>query len=410
MIEKKRSLPHVVGVVSGGHFFSHLYLLAYPPLFPLLQDVFSLSTAQLGLIVSAAYAPQLFLQIPLGAAVDIVGAKRVFVIGILVTAGGTILAGLAGSYAMLLAAVGLSGIGQSAFHPADFALLDAVTDDRNEGKSFSIHTFSGYAGFAVAPVLVGGIGLAAGWSIAILVIGAAGITYGAFAHLIMGSVHLERIDDSDTRFELGVSTRDAVAALVRPRMLAVFLVYFVSMIAIVGVQSFTPIFVVDGLEFGESVGNTALTANLVLTAAGILLGGVLADRFRFQYVLAVMLGAAAAITWLMVFRSLHVEPIVTIGLLAGIGLATGAALPSRDKFTNLFSTADDTGKSFGFAYTGLSLGGIIGPAVLGATIDTMTVMTAFAVIGACFLGAAVVGILVGTTVGGASPTGYEEPS
>ncbi len=409
MIEKQRGSTYVIGVVSGGHFFSHLYLMAYPPLFPLLQDAFSLSTAQLGLIVSAAYAPQLFLQVPLGLAVDLVGAKRIFVIGVIATAAGTILAGLAGTYATLLVAVGLSGVGQSAFHPSDFALLDAVTTDRNEGKSFSVHTFSGYAGFAVAPVLVGGIGLVAGWQPALVVVGIAGLFYSLFAHLTLDTVHLDSMDATG-EFDLDISVRDTVAALVRPGMLAVFLVYFVYMIAVVSVQSFTPVFVVDGLGFAESVGNTALTANLVLTATGVLLGGVLADRFKFQYVLAVTLGLAAAITWLTVFRSLHVAPPATIGLLAGIGLATGAGLPSRDKFPNLFSVAAPTGTSLGCAYPGLSLGGIVGRAVLGGTIDALSVTTAFAVIGACFLGTAAIGILVGSTAGVNSPSGYEESS
>lgn len=394
MFEKRGTAKYVVGVVSGGHFFSHLYLLAYPPLFPLLQEQFSLTTAQLGIIVSFVYIPQLFLQIPFGALADRVGAKPVFVGGITVTAAGTIFAGLAGAYWQILVAVLIAGVGQSTFHPADFALLSAVTAPGNEGKSFSFHTFSGYAGFAVAPVVVGGVALTVNWNVALLAIGAAGIAYALFAQLMMDSVHRNQLTPTSRGIWVDFSPLDSLAILMRPDIIIVFLIYLISMLGIVGLQSFTPIFIVNGLGLSEAVGNSALTAYLVLTAVGVLLGGPLADRFEFPFVLAATLVVAAVITWMTLVDIVHLTPYVTVALFAGIGLFNGAALPSRDKFPDLVSSDESTGKSFGFAYTGLSLGGIVGPAVLGATIDALTVTAAFAIIGVCFLGAAAVGILI----------------
>ena len=43
----------IVGLVSGGHFFSHFYTLVLPPLFPLLKVEFGVSYTSLGLLVSA---------------------------------------------------------------------------------------------------------------------------------------------------------------------------------------------------------------------------------------------------------------------------------------------------------------------------------------------------------------------
>lgn len=65
-VYRGESTKFVIGAVSVAHFLSHVFLLAYPPLFPLLGSEFGVSTAQLGLLVTAIYAPQLFLQLPLG--------------------------------------------------------------------------------------------------------------------------------------------------------------------------------------------------------------------------------------------------------------------------------------------------------------------------------------------------------
>jgi MFS family permease len=165
-----------LGIVSGGHLLSHLYVLAYPPLFPLLIDDFGLNNTQLGLIMSVVALSMFLFQTPVGELVDRIGAKPVFVLGLVFTGGGTALVGAATSYPLLLVFALVAGIGQSAFHPADYTLLDAVTEGDQEGRSFGIHTFAGYAGFAVAPALVGGLGVLYGWQIALFVVLAAAIT------------------------------------------------------------------------------------------------------------------------------------------------------------------------------------------------------------------------------------------
>jgi FSR family fosmidomycin resistance protein-like MFS transporter len=44
----------VLALVGSGHAVSHLYLLALPPLFPLLRDDLGASYAALGLLVTAS--------------------------------------------------------------------------------------------------------------------------------------------------------------------------------------------------------------------------------------------------------------------------------------------------------------------------------------------------------------------
>jgi hypothetical protein len=49
----RRREGHVVGLISGGHFMSHFFVLCLPPLFPILKVEFDVSYVELGLAMTA---------------------------------------------------------------------------------------------------------------------------------------------------------------------------------------------------------------------------------------------------------------------------------------------------------------------------------------------------------------------
>jgi MFS family permease len=188
----------VIGTVSVAHFLSHFYFLVFPPLFPLLREEFGVNNTQLGLLFSLLFLMPSILQIPVGDLVDRIGAKRVFVAGIAVTGLGTMATTLSTSYAMLLAFALLAGVGQSVFHPADFALLETVTDETNRGKGFGTHTFAGFLGFAAGPLIAGGLGVRYGWRTALFGLGTVGVAYAVAVWLTMEPVHLGKQSEAGT--------------------------------------------------------------------------------------------------------------------------------------------------------------------------------------------------------------------
>lgn len=383
--------PFTVGVVSGGHFFSHFYLLTMPPLFPLLVEDFAVDNAELGLTVSMMYLSLFLFQIPAGELVDKVGAKRMFVAGLLLTAGGTMLIGVANSYVSLLAFAFVAGVGQSAFHPADYALLNAVTDADQEGKTFSVHTFAGFVGFAAAPPIVGGIGLVYGWQVALFAVGAVGLVYGAVSQLTMDPVykaHLDRDDAADT--DADSSRFESVRLLAQPHILALFTFFVAVTMADIGIQSFTAVFFVDALGFTEAIGNAALTAFPAFTAVGVLVGGVLSDRYDSYWLIVVSLLGAAVATWVGASGVVGFSSTAAIAVWAVIGFAFGLALPARDRVVNDVSSTGTTGKSFGIVYTGLPIGGLVAPVLLGSVMDLADSNTAFMLSGWFFLAGSVI--------------------
>jgi MFS family permease len=402
----------VVGIVSGGHFFSHFYLLAFPPLFPILAAEFALSNVQLGLIMSAVQVGT-FLQVFAGDVVDRVGGKRVFVLGVAVTAAGIGLAGLATSYLLIVLFALVASVGQSAFHPADYALLDAASDDASEGKSFGLHNFAGSLGFAAGPAVVGGIALAAGWQTALLVAGGLGLAYALFAHLAMEDGHLARMgaeegadgdDGADDGTGDGGSGGSRWADLGEPTLLALFAFFCVVSLGGFGFHSFTTVLVDEGFALSEATGNTALTAFFTLSAFGVLAGGVIADRLRPRQVILPALLGSAGLTWAVAAGLVPAVPTLVVATFACIGGIFGLLIPSRDRLVNAAVARGSTGRSFGFVFTGISLAGVVSPTVLGAVIDASSVWVAFWLVGGSFVAAAGIALVVATDrAPGASP-------
>ena len=55
---------------------------------------------------------------------------------------------------MLIAAFGLIGLGNTVYHPADYALLSRHVAPERMSQAYSVHTFAGMLGSAAAPAAV----------------------------------------------------------------------------------------------------------------------------------------------------------------------------------------------------------------------------------------------------------------
>jgi predicted MFS family arabinose efflux permease len=108
----------VVGLVAGSHFVNHAYLVLLAPLVGVLAARFDVSVAAVGLAIGVQNAVVLALQLPFGYVSD--AYSRTLVLGISLGVGtlGAALTALAPSYAWLLAAQVVVGIGVAGHHPA----------------------------------------------------------------------------------------------------------------------------------------------------------------------------------------------------------------------------------------------------------------------------------------------------
>src|SRR5215208_7118207 len=141
-----------IGLVSAAHFVNHFQHLVLPPLFPLLKAQLGIGFLELGLALTVASVVGVAAQLPVGYLVDRFGSRRMLVAGLLIAGLAYLCFGLAPSYPALLTTMVFVGLANAVFHPADYSLLSSKVPPDRLGRAFSVHTFSGFLGNAVAPV------------------------------------------------------------------------------------------------------------------------------------------------------------------------------------------------------------------------------------------------------------------
>ena len=135
-----------IALVSSAHFVNHFQSLVLPPLFPFLTLRLGVGFVELGLALTVANVTAVCAQLPVGFLVDRLGSRRMLILALAIAGTAFIGFGMAPSYPHLLIMMGVVGLTNSVFHPADYALLLARIAPARVGRAFSIHTFSGFLG------------------------------------------------------------------------------------------------------------------------------------------------------------------------------------------------------------------------------------------------------------------------
>jgi MFS family permease len=362
----------VISLVGFAHGTSHFFHLLLPSLFPWLMRDFALNFTQAGSLTAAFFVASGIGQALAGFAVDRFGARRVLWSGMSMFALAAVVLGLASSYAMLITAAVMAGIGNCVFHPADFTVLNRNVSPPRLGHAFSAHAVSGNLGWAAGPVFMTGIAASVGWRPAAFAAGSVALV--ALALLVARRSAFARAADSREP-EAGNHVRQDTAAFAFLGSSAVwmcFLFFLVSIMAFGALQNFGPTVVqhVYGLSLPASA--SALTLYLLGGAAGIVLGGFVAARSgAHDRVIAAALVAAALAALVVATGAI---PRWSVGsFFALIGLCTGIATPSRDLLVRKTAMErfgqQSFGRVYGFVYSGLDVGLATAPLIFGRLMD-----------------------------------------
>jgi MFS family permease len=357
----------VIACVGSAHFFSHFFQLSLAPLFPLLKAEFGIGYAALGLVLTVFYGASGLAQTPAGFLVDRFGPRRVLLAGLALLATSVGLAGLAPTYWALLPLAALAGLGNSVFHPADYAILTARVSDTRLGRAYSIHSVGGSVGWAAAPVVVLPLAAVWGWRTALGVVAVLGL--GVVLVLSRQAVLLG--DRRAPRVAAG-PTRDVVAGSLHlfasPPILACFAYFALTAFAFVGVQSFMVSAIVTIYDAPLPAATGALTGFLLAAGAGTLVGGRLAElTSRHDLVTIVGVSTGAALMLAPASGALLVPLLVAAIVVAGFSV--GVTSPSRDMLVRAATPRGASGRVFGFVYSGLDVGSSTGPLLFGWLLD-----------------------------------------
>jgi predicted MFS family arabinose efflux permease len=352
-------------LISNGHFLSHFYVLTLPPLFIAWQRTFDVSFAQLGVTVMLMSAMTALLQTPVGFLVDRHGARSFLVGGALLMSLSIAAMGFATSFWQIVALAGLSGIGNSVIHPADYAILSGSVDKERMGRSFALHTFSGNLGFAAAPPVTALLMAAIGWRGALIVVGLLGVPV-VLSILLQSGILKDQVRH-EPRYEGAVLSGRQL--LTSRTMLLFFAFFALGAMAGGGIQSWlvTVLHTVKGMDL--EVASSALTGYMAGSTVGVLVGGWFADQHKAHVLIfAVVLTVASAVLLLLV-NALSLSGVATALVMFASGLAFGSSRTPRDVMLKDAAPPGQIGKVFGFVSAGLPLGGAITPVPFGMLID-----------------------------------------
>src|ERR1700704_5449716 len=171
---KSDSAPRTLAAISTAHWVSHFHMFVLPMLFPFLKDQLGVGYIDLGFALPVFGVVSGLTQAPIGYLADHIGARKVLLIGLTVGGLALIMLGMHLSYASLIASAALLGLANSVYHPCDYAILSTHMDEARMGRAFSVHTFAGFLGGAVAPAIMAALVATVGGLGALIVAGGGG--------------------------------------------------------------------------------------------------------------------------------------------------------------------------------------------------------------------------------------------
>lgn len=387
MITTEQNLPLsgrdrlAIAVVGVAHGCSHFFQLVLPPLFPFLVHEFDVSFTELGLLMSVFFLVSGIGQPLAGFLVDRVGAKKILFLGFGLYVAGIMALALLPVFWMFYVVIALTALGNCVFHPADYTILNASVRHTHIGRAFSVHTLGGNIGWVVAPGFVLSIAAVAGWRTSLSTAALLGGLIWLTLWFNRGVLRDGR--DEDTASTAASAPFDA-SVLWSSTVLLCFAYFACIAAALIAVQNFIgPI--LEALHAVSLVmAGTALTAFLLGASAGVIAGGVAADRTT-QHVKVIIIGlAGSGLSVVLVGYAPSFEAIL-IALMAISGFLSGITSPSRDMLVRSATPPGATGRVFGFVYSGLDVGSAIAPVTVGALLDHGQPIVALWLIGAILL-------------------------
>ena len=355
--ESRRTLV----LISTAHWVSHFHLFVLPMLFPFLKAQLGVDYLELGFALTVSAVTSGLTQAPMGYLADHIGARKILLMGLTLGGLALVLLGLHLSYASLIVSAVLLGLANSVYHPADYAILSAHMDEARMGRAFSIHTFAGFLGGAVAPAIVALLLGTIGGHGALIVAGAVGPLVALL--LIVGGVPDASADDRKVD-----GVHPPRQSIITPALIVLTAFFMLLNLSNAGIGNFGMVALMSGYGASFSSANLALTAYLGFSAAGVLAGGFLADHTRRHgQIAAACFAVNAAIVF--VIATVTLPSLLLTAAMAAAGFLGGVIAPSRDMLVRNAAPAGAAGRAFGIVSTGFNLGGIVSPLLFGWIMD-----------------------------------------
>ncbi len=351
---------------------------------PILAKELDPSGTLVGYVVSAWFLARVFIEMPSGVISDRIGRRRLFMVGIGLSAVGSLMCALASSIYLLIVGRALWGFGAALFFLNNTAMLIDLFDSAQRGRA--VGTFQGieFIGSLIGAPIGAVLAEVTGYFFVFYV------TFGLISVgclLTFWSKELRAVGRT-TGFMAtsGPSFHDSVQSLLQWGLLVVCVISFTRMFIMNGVMSTVfPLYLHETLGFNVSTIGLVTAARTGGFTAATFFSGYLSDRIGQKKTILLGLGLEALCIYsYTVADTLGV--ILPLGLVDGLG--AGLVSVTLTVLLSYLVKSEFRGISIGLFRTFMDVGGVVGPIVFMAVVDNINTEAAFAVGSVLLLGMA----------------------
>jgi len=280
---RQTSLFQVLVAVSFCHLLNDMVQSLLPSVYPILKGSFHLSFGQIGLLALVNQVTACLFQPFVGHYTDRRPVAYSLPAGMTVTLGGLLLLAFAPSFAWLLVAAALVGVGSAVFHP-ESSRVARMASGGQHGFAQSFFQVGGSTGTAIGPLLAAFVVLPRGqhgmaWFSVFAVTGIA-----VLARVSDWAKHRRRTNPSASHagpsLRPGLSKRKAVVA-----MAVLMALVFSKYVYLASLSSYYTFYLIARFHLSVQSAQLHLFAFLGSAAAGTFFGGPIGDRFGRKYVI-----------------------------------------------------------------------------------------------------------------------------
>ena len=266
---------------SGGHAFSHFFMLIYPTVVLDLESEFAAPYHQLIALMLVGNILFRAAALPAGYLGDKWSASRMMVLFFIGTGIGAILTGMAATLFQIAAGLALVGLFGSIYHPVGIAWV--VRKVANRGKALGLNGVFGSIGVGLAPLLAGGLTDLWSWRVTFILPGLISVGVGISLWLLIATGRM--VDD---KIQMSSAPREASKGdMKRGALMLLITVSCTGLIYQATSFALPKMFETRLSDFlGEGLLGVGVLVSAVYFASGgaQLVGGWLADRFELKRV------------------------------------------------------------------------------------------------------------------------------
>jgi FSR family fosmidomycin resistance protein-like MFS transporter len=363
---RNATLFRVLVAISFCHMLNDMVQSLLPSTYPILKSGFHLSFSQIGMLAFVNQVTASLLQPFIGHYTDRRAASYALPVGMAVTLAGLLLLAFAPTFALLLAAAALVGVGSAVFHP-ESSRVARMASGGQHGFAQSFFQLGGSTGSAIGPLLAAFIVLPRGqrgmaWFSVFALVGIA-----VLVRVGNWAVQWKRqpapaaapASHAESHARVALPRRKVILALA-VLMALVFSKYFY----LTSLTSYYTFYLIALFHVSVQSSQLHLFAFLGAVAAGTFLGGPIGDRFGRKLVLWASILGVLPFTLMLPYANLLWTGVLSVVIGFVIASAFSAILVYAQELVP-HRIGMISGLFFGLAF---GMGGI-GAAVLGKLAD-----------------------------------------